>query len=261
MHQFQLAVATRCFEQPLLQSIASAAALKVPGIQFDLRYELRSAELTETGRRDLLHQLNEQGLKISGAVFPLQQGLYEPDKIDLRIAALRDAMKFAYSIKATTLCFRTGRIPNPDTKERKLLVEVLSDLAQFANHVGTSLAVTPTQDTAESLKALIDEIKTGPVGIDFDPAHFAMSGHSVVDSLKLLHNLVLHVQLRDGDRSIDGGQEVAVGEGSVDWIEVMALLGEMDYRGWLTAIRNQGTTRIRDVSRGVKMVQRILLGG
>lgn len=261
MHQFRLSVATRCFTQPLRNSIMSAASLNVAGVQFDLRHELAATELTETGRRDLLHQLNEQGLKISGAVFPLQHPLYEPNKIDLRVAALRDAMKFAYSIKANTICFRTGRIPEPDTKERQLLVEVLEDLARYANHVGTLLAVTPTNDSAESLKTLIDDIKTGPIGLDFDPAHFAMTGRSVIDSLKLLHNLVLHVQLRDGVHGIDGGQEVAVGEGNVDWIEVMALLGEMDYRGWLTSIRTVGDNRMHDLSRSVKLIQRILLGG
>jgi sugar phosphate isomerase/epimerase len=188
--------------------------------------------------------------------------LYEPDKIDVRVAAIRNAMKFAYSIKATTFCCRVGRIPDDaESKERKLLVEVLCDLAQYSNHIGTMLAITPTNDSAEQLKILLDEIKTGPIGIDFDPAHFVMTGRPVADSLRTLHNLILHVQLRDGIHGIDGGQEEAVGYGNVDWAEVMALLGEIDYRGWLTSIRNQGDDRERDMARGVKFIQRMLLGG
>ena len=262
MYQFQIAVATRCFVQPLLQSIKSAADLGVAGVQFDVRNEVRSGELTETGRRDLLHQIREHGLKISGAVFPLNHPLYEADKIDVRVAAIRDAMKFAYSIKATTLCIRVGRIPGDEqSKERKLLVEVLGDLARYANHVGTVLAVTPTNDSADDLKALLDEIKTGPIGVDFDPAHFVMTGRPVTDSLRTLHNFVMHVQLRDGIHGIDGGQEETVGHGNVDWAEVLALLGEMDYRGWLTSIRNQGDDRVNDTVRGVKFIRKMLLGG
>ena len=171
-------------------------------------------------------------------------------------------MKFAYSIKATTLCLRVGRVPDDAaSKEKKLLVEALCDLARYSNHIGTLLAVTPTNDSAETLKSLLDEVKTGPIGIDFDPAHFAMTGRPVAESLRTLHDFVMHVQLRDGIRGIDGGQEEAVGQGNVDWVEILALLGEMDYRGWLTSIRSQGEDRARDMTRGIKFVRQLLLGG
>ena len=261
MHQFRLAVATRCFVQPLAASLKSAAETNVQGVQFDIRNELRASELTETGRRDLMHQIKEFGLTVSGAVFPLNYPLYEPDKIDVRVAAIRDAMRFAYSIRASTLCIRVGRIPEETaSKEHQLLVEALCDLARHANHIGTALAITPTNDSAETLRALFDAVKTGPIGIDFDPAHFAMTRRPILDSLRLLHDLVFHVQLRDGDAGIEGGREEAVGQGNVDWIELLALLGEMDYRGWLTSIRKQGSDTGFDMIHGIKFIKRILIG-
>ena len=54
MYQFRLAVASRCFIQPLTPSIQSAAELNVRGLQLDVRNELRASELSSTGRRDLL---------------------------------------------------------------------------------------------------------------------------------------------------------------------------------------------------------------
>ena len=262
MHQFRLAVATRCFNQPLVASFDSAAELNVAGLQFDIRNEIRANELTATGRRDFLHQIKEHGLTVAGAIFPLNYPLYEPDKIDVRVAAIRDALKFAYSIGANPLCFRVGKIPEKaDSIERKLLVESLCDLARYGNHVGTLPTITPTNDSAETLRKLMNEVKTGPIGIDFDPAQFAMTGQPVSESLRTLHDLVFHVQLRDGVHGIEGGQESAVGQGNVDWVEVLALLGETDYRGWLTSIRNDGNDRARDISRGIKFIQRILLGG
>lgn len=262
MHQLRLAVATRCLSLPLSASIRLVTDWNVKGLQFDIRNEVRAGELSETGRRDLLHLVQENGLTVAGAVFPLKDALYEPDKIDARMDALRDAMKFAYSIRAGTLCIRVGRIPeDSQSNERKLLIEALCDLARYSNHIGTVLAITPTNDSAESLRALLDEVKTGPMGIDFDPAHFAMTGRPVADSLQHLYDYVSHVQLRDGTHGIDGGQETAVGQGNVDWVEVLALLGEMDYRGWLTAIRTQGDDPVRDLARGITSVQRLLLGG
>jgi sugar phosphate isomerase/epimerase len=172
-------------------------------------------------------------------------------------------MTFAYSLRTNLLCCKVGKIPeDPASKSRQLLIEVLNDLSRHANHVGTVLCITPTDDSFENLAAVIDAVKAGPVGIDFDPAHFAMTGRSTTEALRGLHSAVMHMQLRDGYRGFDGGgQEAAVGSGVVDWAELLALLGEVDYRGWLTAIRNQGDDRANDVARAVKHVGRLLLGG
>jgi sugar phosphate isomerase/epimerase len=263
MHQFRLSVATRCFRQPLLVSLKMASELGIEGVQFDVRNEVVASELTQTGRQQFLHRLSELNLTVAGAAYPLTHPLTEEREIDRRVAELRDAMTFAYAINAGTLCCKVGRIPEDHaSKQRQLLVEVLNDLARHANHVGTVLCLTPTNDSAEDLAALVDEVKTGPIGIDYDPAHFALTGRSSTDALRTLHAVIMHVQLRDGFRGFDGGgQEAAVGSGVIDWVEVLALLGEIDYRGWLTAIRNQGDNRAADVIHAVKHVRNLLLGG
>lgn len=263
MHQFRLAVATRCFRQPLMDSLKSAALLSVEGVQFDLRNEVTSSDLTESGRRQFMHRISELNLVVAGASYPLTRPLTEEQEIDKRVAELRQALTFAYSIQAKTLCCKVGRIPaEKDSKPRQLLVEVLNDLASHANHVGTVLCVTPTDDSAEDLLALMNDVKAGPMGIDFDPAHFAITGRSNPEALRQLYAVTTHVQVRDGFRGFDGGgQEAAVGYGVVDWRELLAVLGEIDYRGWLTAIRNQGDDRANDLVRAVKTVRQILLGG
>lgn len=262
MPQFRLAVATRCLRQPLLTSLKSAADLGVTGVQFDLHNEVVSSELTESGRRQLLHRLSELGLTVSGTVVPLSHPLTDERELDRRVVSLREAMTFSYSLKATTLCCKVGRIPEDrSSRQRQLLVEVLSDLARHGNHVGTVLCLTPTNDSAEELAALLEEIKTGPLGIDFDPAHFAMMGRSSTEALRTLHAVTSHVQLRDGLRDFNGGgQETAVGQGTIDWPELFALLGEMDYRGPMTAIRTQGEDRLSDITRAVKFARQLLPG-
>jgi sugar phosphate isomerase/epimerase len=263
MYQFRLAVATRCFRQPLLDSLLSATQLGIEGVQLDVRNEVVASQLTDTGRRQFLHRLTELNLTVSGASFPLTRPLTDGAEIDQRFTELRDAMTFAYSLKAKTLCCKIGRIPEDrESKPRKLLVEVLNDLARHANHIGTVLCITPTNDSAEDLLGLINEVKAGPMGIDFDPAHFALTGRSTSDALRTLHAVTMHVQLRDGFRGFDGGgQEAALGSGVIDWTELLALLGEIDYCGWLTAIRNQGDDRAADINRAVKQIRKLLLGG
>ena len=246
-----------------MDSLKSAADLSVQGVQFDLRNEVVSTALTDTGRKQFLHRVGELNLTVSGASFPLSRPLTEEHEIDRRVNELRDAMTFAYSLKAKTLCCKVGKIPEDrESKPRRLLVEILNDLASHANRIGTVLCITPTNDSPEELLALTEEVKSGPMGIDYDPAHFALTGRSNTEALRLLHAVTMHVQLRDGFKGFDGGgQEAAVGSGVVDWTELLALLGEIGYRGWLTAVRNQGDDQANDIARAVKYVGRLLLGG
>lgn len=262
MHRFRFAVAARCLKLPLREALPAASALGVQGVQFDVREELPPTALSETGRRDFLHLVSELGLSIASTTLPLRHPLYAPHELDRRVAAVRKAMEFTSQLRARTLCLRIGRIPTEaDAPDRKLIRELLADLAAYGNHVGVALALTPVNDAAEPLRDLLAEIQTGPVGVDFDPAHCAMTGRSTTEWLRTVHPFVLHVQLRDGVRELDGaGVECAVGSGAVDWVELLALLGEMDYAGWLTALRSQGQDPAGDVGRAIRYVNRLLLG-
>lgn len=260
MQPVQLAVATRCWKAPLPDILRAASELNVTGLQLDVREEVTPTSLTDTGRRDFLHRIRERELRIATTWVPLRHPLYSMIELERRLSFLREAMTFTWNLGARTLCFRCGRIPDDlDKGEGALLVELLSDLAVHGNHVGVVLAITPTMDSAARLKELVSRIKTGPVGIDFDPAHFAMVAEPAADALRTLHAEVVHVQLRDGMRDLaGGGVETPVGQGVIDWAEILALLGEMDYSGWLTALRTQGDDKPGDVARGLGHIRRTL---
>ncbi|MBM4074847.1 MAG: sugar phosphate isomerase/epimerase [Planctomycetes bacterium] len=262
MPLLKLAVATRCFRMPILDSLTAVRDLSVSGVQLDLGHELPPESLSESGRRQLLHRISELDLKISGAAFPNTPLLLNDHNVDRQVESLCRAMTFAYSINATTLCCRLGKIPeNRESRERNRLVEILGDLARHGNHVGTVFCLTPTNDSAEDLKSLVDEIKSGPLGIDFDPAHFAMTGRSSIEAFRLLHRDVRHFQLRDGLRDFSGGsQESPVGQGTIDWPTLLALLAEADYSGWVTAIRTQGDSIPRDLARSIEYIRDLLPG-
>lgn len=263
MHRFRLAVATRCFDRPLREALSAAAATGAEGVQFDLRQELNPAELRESARRELRHVLDELGLRVAGTTFTLRRPLADEHELDRRIAALKQAMTCSYDLQSRVLTVRIGRIPNDaDSKEAQIFREVVDDLARYANHVGVVLAFTPAHDAPDDLHRLVSSVESGPVGIDFDPAQFAMSGRDPVAALRTLHAFTYHVQLRDGLADLEGASaETAVGDGAVPWIEVLAMLSEMDYSGWLTAVRTQGSDKRADIAHAVAFVRRLLLGG
>lgn len=256
--RFRLAVGLQSLELPIREAFLAAARMKVGGVQVDLSRQLNPLELTASGIRDIRHLLTELNLTFASGTLPLKRPLYEEERLDERLAAIRRAMEFAYQLGVPLLCFRAGRLPEVESPEYGLLVEVLNDLARHANHVGTQLALTPTNDSATAMLELVARVNTGPLGMDFDPAASVMRSESPIEGLQTCHAIIRHVQLRDGLREIDGrGQEVPVGQGRVPWLEVLATLGEIGYHGWLTATRGTSIDPLGDLQQAIAGVRRI----
>lgn len=258
MEPLRRAVACHCLPQPLRRAIHAAVELGATGIQFNARQELRPGDLSDSGRRQLCRDLETEGLTIASLAFPTRRSLYDPEQMEARVSGLKQTLEFAYQLRVPIVVARVGAIPQEkDSAEFKLLLDVLNDVARHANRVGATLAVTPTRDSAADLKDLVSRVTEGRVGINFDPAVFAMCGRDALAAFRELHEHVLHVTARDGVRDIDGsGQEVTLGRGDVDWPELIALLTEADYRGWLTVDRNSSD----DAERALTYLRNVTLG-
>ena len=260
MPPLRIALATRCLNLPLKDSVRVAASLAVQGVQFDAREELKPGELTETGRRQLLHALDQQRMSVASLAFPTRRSFYDDDQLDARVAAAKRTMELAWQLRARVVTARVGKIPDKESKSYRVLQDVLRDLAQYGNQVGATLAITPTHDTPQALAELIDSVKSGPLGIDFDTAVIVMSGHDPAQALRTLHASILHFTARDAIRDIDaGGIEVAVGRGEVEWVELLPFLDEINYAGWVTVNRTQGDDRAGDAARAVQYLRNVLL--
>lgn len=239
--------------------VRTASQTGATGLQFDARQQLRPAELSETGRRQLLHTLTEQNRSVASLTFPLRRPLHDVEQLEGRLAAIKQAMQFAWDLKSRVLTCRIGRIvEEADSADGLRQREVLGDLARHGNHVGVTLSITPSGDPPDALRSLLAEIDEGPLGIDFDPAERVMSRHNPIDSLRDLHQHVSHMTLRDALRDADGsGQETVVGRGEVPWEELLATADEMNYSGWLTIDRRSGDAPLADMTRAVKFITAI----
>lgn len=263
MLPIRLSVATRHMNLPLMSALQAAGKLGVQAVQLDVRNELRPSDLTETGRDHFQHQLGEQRLAISAFEFPTRRAFYDKDALDSRVTGIKAALDFAYLMKTTTVVARLGRIPDEtDSASYELLIDVLNDIARHSNRAGTTLAITPTVDSPESVKRLIERVVEGPLGLNLDIGGIVMSGNDPLAMYRANYDRVLAVQVRDGLRDIDGqGQEVPVGRGETSWDELLATLHEGGYRGWMTITRSTGDDRIVDMAKAVKFVQTVGLGG
>lgn len=262
MPALRFAAATRYLSLPIREAIDTAASLGATGVQFDVRNELKPTELSETGRRHLIRQLGEHHLELASFEYPTRRAFHDSEALDSRIAGLKKALEFAYSMGVTVVVGRIGRIPDePELPAYKVLCDVLNDIARHANRVGATFAITPTNDSVDGLRGLFSNITEGPIGLNLDPAGLIMSSCDPVETFRAFYDRVLSVQIRDGLRDVDGqGVEVPVGRGEVVWDELLALLEEGAFRGWLVATRSSGDDKAGDMARAIRYVRAVATG-
>jgi len=256
----KLALPTRSLELPIKQALAQAATMQVSGVQLDLRGEIKPASLSETGRRQLLQLLREYNLSVASTTFPLRSTLYDPIRLESRMEAIKSALLFTYQLHSRVLTIPIGTLPDTDSNTYKLLGELLNDIARWSNHVGATLSVTTTGQDPQALKALLECITEGEIGIDYDPAAVWVAGYNPIDSFRILHDRIKHTQVRDIVRqSSHTGLEVPLGRGELDWLELMALHEEAAMQNWYTLIRNEGHDQSEDLRNAVQYLNRLTM--
>ncbi|HKM43261.1 MAG TPA: sugar phosphate isomerase/epimerase family protein [Limnochordia bacterium] len=122
------------------------------------------------------------------------------------------------------------------SRQEALLVRAVKDLADYAPDVMLCLEnlVYPHEiyRSSEDMAELIRKINRSNVGITLDVGHATVCGHKPADFLNLLQDDVFHVHLHDNDGVID--QHLPLGEGIIDYVEVLDSLKSMGYQGVVT---------------------------
>lgn len=261
MMNFQYSVPTRCLSSNLKQALLSASRMHVAGIQLDVRQEIAPEQMGKTAIRDFRNRLEELNLKVASAAFPMRQAIYDPQWLERRLETLRSAMMFTYQLGSNILTVRPGRLPNAEERpeEWQVLVEILNELATFGNHSGVTLCLSLSMEFPKRVRQLFQAVTEGPLGINFDPINVLAGDQNVAEMFREFHPQVRHIRARDGLRNIDDEvEEYPIGMGAVDWMELLALLHEADYEGWILIDRTSGEDRARDLSTGLSYLQQLL---
>ncbi len=244
----QYAIATRCLEMPLRRTLPVVAGMGADGVQVDVRHELNARGLSATGRRQFVVSLDHHNLRLATTFFPIRSNLADLDRLDQRVSAIRDAMRFSHELGTETMVVNPGVWPVADSPDRSRLLEVLSELADHGNRVGTTLCLRSSGICPRELRSVLENVKSGPLGIDFDPAGSVVHSGDPLTDFAELHQLVRHVRATDTALAGDNTPvEVPPGQGRVPWLELLVSVAEARFRGWLTLERGFGTTRAADL--------------
>jgi sugar phosphate isomerase/epimerase len=255
----RIATQTRALAQSFKKALHTAASLGCDGVQFDARNELRPAELSDTGLRQLRKMLDDLNLRVGSLSFPTRRGYTEPTDLDRRVHATVAALKLASQLRAPVLVCDLGRLPALESHEQNTLTEVFTMLGSQALRQGVQLAAQMRFENFAQVESFIATLPEGSLFLDLNPAQLLNDGHAPVDFVKELGRHVAHVHANDAVRDFASRRviDTVLGRGSVDFESLLGQLEEFNYRGWLTIERRASETIADECADAVKFLRAI----
>ncbi len=244
---FRIAAQTGCFAQPLKKALHTAARCQ----------ELRPAELSETGLRQLRKILNDLNLRVASVAFPTRRGYANPDDLERRLEATLAAMRLTSQLRARILIFNLGSLPAAESAERATLVEAISSLAVHGNRLGVRLTAQATSADAQALVDFVDSLPEGTLALDLHPARLIAQGESPAEFVSIAGRHIAHVHATDGvhDLASGHGVEVELGRGTADFPELLGMLEEFEYRDWFTIERRDSRQPVEEIGNAVRYLR------
>ncbi len=153
-------------------------------------------------------------------------------------------------LKLVTL--HAGFLPHePTDPDFKKLLQRITLIAELfaAKHI--ELGFETGQETAETLRAFLQQLNKPNVGVNFDPANMILYDKGdPIAALRVLGPWLKQCHIKDAVRTkVPGtwGEEVVVGAGQVDWRAFFQTLEQLKFNGDLAIEREAGEQRIADI--------------
>ena len=219
----------------------------------------------------------DSGLVFSGAMlgFPgedyttpatIQQtgGFGDPATRAERLERLRWGIDRTRALGLADLTLHAGFLPAIDHPDRPGLMATLAEAGRMAGDQGVTLAFETGQETALLLRVTLDELNSPHLMVNFDPANMLLYDMGdPIHAVEILAGRIQSVHLKDAHRpTVPGnwGQEVPLGQGSVDIPRFLRTLRAVGYTGPLMIEREVGSgpARLADIRSGLELARQVL---
>lgn len=261
MRPLRIGIVAESTQLPLRAAVEAAARMGARAVQVDASGDLSPDVLGDTGRREFRNLLRSFDLDLAALNVPLRHGLDLAANLQPRLEHGRKAMRLAFDLGARRVVVPCPKLPEEADARAALMRESLLSLGAFGDRVGCVVALEIGFDSGAKVKEYLAGFDVGSLKVTYDPANFLLHGHDPLANLMPLEGLVAHVHARDA-RSAGvsrGLQEVPLGAGDIDWMALTATLQVLEFDGVLAVEREQGESKLADVTAGVKFLQRFAL--
>lgn len=263
---YRIGVRLDSLRQPFKQALKTAAQLGANAVEINARDHVRPSSLSGTALRQLRKMLEDLRLEVSAVAFPTRRGYHVTDDLEPRVEATKAAMDMAYALGSRVVTNHVGHVvapvddpESPEDPTQSILRDALTDIGRHGQHCGAFLAARTGGEEAATIAGLIESLPTGFLMADFDPGNFIVNGFSASEALQRLVPHIVHVHARDGVRDLARGRglEVPLGQGTVDWCELFAVLQQQRYAGFLTVERSESPNAVADVGNAVAYLREV----
>ena len=261
MNRVRIGIRLESLGLPLRRALQEAERLGVAGVQVEAAGNLAPNALSQTGRREFRHLLRSHNLELTALGCPLRRGLDTAQDQQPRLEHVKQVMTLSFDLGPRIAIVQAGRIPEDAAESRALLLtEALQALGQHGDRTGTVLALETGLESGAALRRFLDRFDTAGLGVNLDPANLVIHQLDPYASARALQGKIVHAQAKDARAASASraAQEVPLGHGDLDWLALVSVFEEIEYRGWLVVEREGGTQRAQDVSAGVAFLRRVL---
>lgn len=272
--KLKLAIPARILDEDLRVAAQRSRQLDVQGIEFAAYSPShRLPDLSATGRREFRHLLAAQQRELAAVHVDCgPKGLGPGADVDRVLNGVDRALEAARALGASVLTLEVGPLPEPArptqpkpkvTQEMAGLIilptfapkedgpaqpaqepdpgqtaqvdDALRELGRRADRYGVPVAFHSDLSSHAAIERALHTAGCPWFGLDLDPAATLRDDWEMDEILSRLGTMVRHVRARDAIKGTHRRTRPAViGQGNVNWPEILTLLDDAGYHGWLT---------------------------
>lgn len=195
---------------------------------------------------------------------PFTLGLVPAEYRAIRIEDLKQGSDFAKKLGVSKLATHVGFLPEvPDTEQYKSVICAIRVVAEYCKKNGQEFLFETGQETPVTLRRTIEDVGTGNLGINLDPANLILYGKAnPIDALSVFGEYVRDIHAKDGCYPTDGkhlGAETPIGQGMVNFPAFINKLKEVGYNGTLIIEREiTGEQQVKDIIESKKLLEKLI---
>jgi sugar phosphate isomerase/epimerase len=253
--QIPLAVASMALSEDSRAAAAAAHEAGFNGLQFDAAaggFDLTA--LSQTGRREFLQMLRQQDEPLASLRADAgAKGLSAGADVDRLLWRWDKILATAAGLGTPLVCVELGALGSAEFVDA-----ALAELGRRADRYGVVMALRSELSPVESLHRALTAAACPWFGIDLDPAALLREEWTAAQAFDRLGTLTRHVRGRDALRGENHRtRPTVIGKGSVDWPQLLQLLDDAGFKGWISIDPLELTDRRAGAIAGLRFLKSI----
>ncbi len=233
-------------------------AVELPGVS----EEVARGPLNESGRRHIARFVRSHGLQLGSLTADVAGTRFtDSATVQERVDKTCQILSLSRDLGTNVVTASIPSLVDPTTDEpSELALEALRRVGEQADRTGAFYAIRPAFDSPETIANVLSQVGCDSLRIALDPAVLVMTGNDPYKMLEQHAERIVLSHLRDaragGSERV--GEETAIGEGDVNLMGILAILGAAQYGGVHILRHTNSNTPREDIARGFDTIKDIL---